>query len=274
LWIAVTALGITTMASAHDERMESLFRLGFEQLSQGKPSEATESFTKFLNNELNHAEIRPRALIGRTRAFLQLKSLNQAKSDLRSLSDLLAGRSDRFANDKTELVQLQTVYKECEDTLSIAQWLNRLAEKIGRAKFKNGLTVLNKAGTSLYSEVGETVIAGVVSCGGQLFACGVGDQTGFGCVSSMGDNCKGQSGGVCKHLMALLLGLISVNKITARHVFNLLENTSSPRMTKVELTPLIVRYRRSQNGAEEWISFEHSRSEIACWKKEGVFRDA
>jgi len=119
------------MLSDYDERMAQTLALGQQQLNQGDLGNAITSFTKVLLGDLSD-NLRPAALLGRSRSYLSNAKIKEARDDLDNLSRLL-GNSNENGNenskeDKELVQQLQKLKSDFAERVSqlLAQGLEEL----------------------------------------------------------------------------------------------------------------------------------------------------
>jgi hypothetical protein len=140
------------------------------------------------------------------------------------------------------------------DAHALAVQLRTLADA---RKVERAIRMLKSESFRLHTEVTGGAIGGVVRSQSQedgYYACWIFEDGSYGCFDAKVNACMGQSGGLCKHLMVLLLGLAVQGEADPRQVCGWLRRASSKRPSRVNQrsAELILRYKGAEAGEIDW----------------------
>lgn len=124
-------------------------------------------------------------------------------------------------------------------------------------KVERSIQMLKRESFHLYTETTDTSIGGVVKSQTQedaFYACWIEDDGRYACFDGQVEMCWGQSGGLCKHVMVLLIGLAAGGEITPRRAYGwaLAASSKRPAEEKQRSAELILRYRGARAGEVDW----------------------
>lgn len=124
-------------------------------------------------------------------------------------------------------------------------------------KVDRSIQMLKRESFQLYTEATDTSIGGVVKSQTQedeYYACWIEDGGGYACFDRHVGKCWGQSGGLCKHVMVLLIGLAAQGEIAPRRAYTwaLAASSKPPVEDKQRSAELILRYRGARAGEIDW----------------------
>jgi len=140
------------------------------------------------------------------------------------------------------------------DARALAVQLRTLADP---KKVERAIQMLKRESFQLYNEVQATSLAGVVRSQSQedgFYACWIEDDGRYACFDGQVEACWGQSGGLCKHVLVLLLGLAVKGEIAPRRAYAWANAAASRRPVdaKQRSAELVLRYRGAIAGEVDW----------------------
>lgn len=140
------------------------------------------------------------------------------------------------------------------DARALAVQLRTLADP---KKVERAIQMLKRESFQLYNEAQATSLAGVVRSQTQqdgFYACWIEDGGRYACFDPQLAACWGQSGGLCKHVLVLLLGLAVRGEIEPRRAYAWASAASSkkPVADTQRSAELVLRYRGALAGEVDW----------------------
>jgi hypothetical protein len=141
----------------------------------------------------------------------------------------------------------------------------KLQRSIDPRRLQKALQMLKASSVSLYNEHDTVSASGVIQSQtgtSSAYACTIDHKGVYSCCDDNLDACWGmQGGGVCKHSLVLLLGLVNNNVLDASTAFHWISQTnhqspSSSKSTDDNLAKTWLRYKGAKAGKLDWRPME------------------
>jgi hypothetical protein len=177
---------------------------------------------------------------------------------LRRIEELrVAGTSFRELDEETFLELLACVGGPSQSGFDARGLAVQLRTFTDPKKVDRAIQMLKRESFQLYNEVADASLAGVVRSQSQedgFYACWIGDDGRYGCFDAQVAPCWGQQGGICKHVLVLLLGLVVERELPARRAYAWASAASSkkPAEDPQRSAELVLRYRGALAGEVDW----------------------
>lgn len=151
------------------------------------------------------------------------------------------------------------------DDLDFHSLIIKLQRTINPNRLQKALVMLKTSAFDLYNEHDAISATGIIQSQtgtSSAYACTIDDKGVYSCCDDNLDACWGmQGGGVCKHNLVLLLGLVNNNALDASTVFNWITKTnlvgpSSSKSTEDNLAKTWLRYKGVKAGKLDWRPME------------------
>ena len=125
------------------------------------------------------------------------------------------------------------------------------------AKRSKALSMLKKGRCQLYSVIEDAEVAGVVRSQAEkerVYACRLRSDGAFCCCTSNLRPCSGMQGSVCKHLLALIVGLVKKDQLDAAlaHHWVVASQSHSASLDKEAMSELFLKYQGAEAGEIDW----------------------
>jgi hypothetical protein len=141
--------------------------------------------------------------------------------------------------------------------LGFAEFMNLLTRKVPSTNLAKALAMLQAERFQLFAEAEVGSLVGVVKSQTNpdlVYACKL-DSTGdYSCCTQNLFRCGGLQGGLCKHLLVLVVGLTKVGKLHGAAVDEWVAASRSqrPQIDKDAMTAIFLRHKGAEAGEIDW----------------------
>jgi uncharacterized protein YjbI with pentapeptide repeats len=142
-------------------------------------------------------------------------------------------------------------------SIDFATFLGRLGKKIARDRLGKVAAMLKKETFQLFADVTDAAVVGVVrsqSSEELAYSCRLASDGAYCCATQNLKPCGGLRGGLCKHLLVLIVGLAKAEKLDPATVDGWIDASRSRKATldKATLSETFLRYQSAQEGTVDW----------------------
>jgi hypothetical protein len=151
----------------------------------------------------------------------------------------------------------QTTLPTLTDSLTLEQFMDRLRFKVDGGRLANALQMLKAERFQLFSEVEENYVVGVVrsqSSAARVYSCRLAAGGTYSCCTQNLRVCGGLGGGVCKHLLVLIVGLARKGQVNLGEVDRWVSCSRGQRhiMDREAASAVFLRYKGAEAGEVDW----------------------
>lgn len=221
-------------------------------LSPGAALDGPEALVESLGARIAGPEEEPdfwvvteRRAKGKAALAQRLDELRERKTPLRTLDE------DAFL----QLVACSRSPQEPGfDVRSLVMELRALTDS---RKVERAIQMLKRESYQLFSEATDRSVRGIVrsqTAPDAFYACWLDDEGRYGCHDPGLGVCWGQSGEMCKHLVVLLVGLVTAQQLPATRAYEWARAASrhKPASEAQTSAELLLRYRGVEAGEQDW----------------------
>jgi uncharacterized protein YjbI with pentapeptide repeats len=142
-------------------------------------------------------------------------------------------------------------------SLTFEAFAKRLAKKVASDRLRKVAAMLKKETFQLFAEVTDDAVVGVVrsqSSKELVYSCRLASDGGFCCATQNLKPCGGLRGGLCKHLLVLIVGLTKTGTLDPATVDAWIDASRSrkPALDLKALGETFLRYQSAQEGTIDW----------------------
>jgi uncharacterized protein YjbI with pentapeptide repeats len=142
-------------------------------------------------------------------------------------------------------------------SLDFATFASRLGKKVARDRMAKVAAMLRKEKFQLFAEVSDFAVVGVVrsqSSEELVYSCRLASDGAFCCATQNLKPCGGLRGGLCKHLLVLIVGLTKTGTLDPATVDAWIDASRSrkPALDTKTLSETFLRYQSAQEGTIDW----------------------
>ncbi len=142
-------------------------------------------------------------------------------------------------------------------TLSFADFFTGLAGKVKADRLRKVLAMLKKETFRLFAECSDEAVTGIVrsqSSADLAYACRLARDGSYHCGTQNQKPCGGLRGGLCKHLLVLIVGLTRSGDLDPATIDGWLDASRSKKaaLDRDRLSETFLRYAAAQEGTIDW----------------------
>jgi hypothetical protein len=135
--------------------------------------------------------------------------------------------------------------------------MDRLGKKVPYSNLANALAMLRAERFELFAEGESDALVGVVKSqtdSSLVYACRLASTGDYSCCTQNLDRCGGLQGGLCKHLLVLVVGLTRAGKLDGAAVDEWVQASRKhrPVVDKDGATAVFLRYKGAESGEIDW----------------------
>jgi hypothetical protein len=124
-------------------------------------------------------------------------------------------------------------------------------------KLKKALSMLKKDRFQLFSQVTPNNVAGIVKSQTEpdlIYACTLTDDGSYSCCTQNLNVCGGLRGGLCKHLLVLIVGLAKAGELAPElaNAWAAISARRSPALDKNAMADFLLKYKGAEAGEIDW----------------------
>jgi hypothetical protein len=136
-------------------------------------------------------------------------------------------------------------------------FMEHLGKKVPAANLGKALAMLRAERFELFAQGEADSLVGVVKSQTNphlVYACRLASTGDYSCCTQNLFRCGGLQGGLCKHLLVLVVGLIKAGKLDGAEVEKWVEasRTHRPVVDKDGATAVFLRYKGAEAGEIDW----------------------
>jgi hypothetical protein len=155
------------------------------------------------------------------------------------------------------LLLRQVKAKAQSGPINFETFVDHLLNSFDRDRLKKSLKMLKSEKFQLFSEVGETFVAGIVKSQTDpdlVYSCRLTSEGQFSCCTQNLFACGGLRGALCKHLLVLLIGLAKANELDPTKTFQwvIQSQAQKPLLDREVAGEILLRYKGSEAGDIDW----------------------
>jgi predicted DNA-binding WGR domain protein/BRCT domain type II-containing protein len=141
--------------------------------------------------------------------------------------------------------------------IDFAQFFAQLPGLVDSAKLGRAMAMLREERNHIYSSLTDAHLVGIVRSqtkAGGVYASFLRADGGYGCATPDLSDCMGLQGTVCKHLLALVVGLARASEIAPGTALDWLRRARGrrPKRDDEVLAEAILRYQGAEAGSIDW----------------------
>lgn len=135
--------------------------------------------------------------------------------------------------------------------------LDKLANRSDGPKLKKAIAMLRADRFRLFSDITDEEVVGVIKSQGDptlVYSCRLRITGTYSCCTQNLNVCGGLRGGVCKHILVLVIGLVQGGKLTEGQAVRWMTRAvgKSPELDKSHASTIFVRYKGAESGEVDW----------------------
>jgi hypothetical protein len=143
------------------------------------------------------------------------------------------------------------------DTLEFPEFLERLGKTVPFSNLSKALAMLRAERFELFAQAEADSLVGVVKSQTNpdlVYACKLAATGHYSCCTQNLNRCGGLQGGLCKHLLVLVVGLTKAKKLDGASVNSWVESsrTKRPVVDKDASSAIFLRYKGAEAGEIDW----------------------
>lgn len=143
------------------------------------------------------------------------------------------------------------------DFPSLIAHLRTMGNVVDPKKIDRAISMLQKEAFELYTDVTADKVAGIVksqTSARGYYAPWIAQDGQYACYDAGMSGCMGQQGGVCKHVLVLLLGLARNGSIELQQTIDWLTQARArkPSSNENESATMLLRYKGVETGEVDW----------------------
>jgi uncharacterized protein YjbI with pentapeptide repeats len=142
-------------------------------------------------------------------------------------------------------------------SLSFEEFMDRLRGQVRSANLQKALAMLKAERFQLFAQAEPDSIIGVVKSQSDpnlLYSCRLTAVGSYSCCTQNLNRCGGLQGGLCKHLLVLVVGLTKAGQLDGATVEGWVQssNKQKPMLDKDIMTATFLRYKGAEAGEVDW----------------------
>jgi hypothetical protein len=158
---------------------------------------------------------------------------------------------------KTIRPSLRLVLAAPSAPLTFDTFIQRLESSTEAARLEKALTMLKADRFQLFAEVEDESVTGVVKSQTDkdlVYACRLASGGAYACCTQNLRVCGGLRGGLCKHLLVLLIGLAKAGKLSCSTVDGWVQDShgQKPSLDQNRMSEVFLKYRGAEAGEVDW----------------------
>ncbi len=139
----------------------------------------------------------------------------------------------------------------------IKTFVEKLYETLDASKLDKAAKMLRADRFQLFSEVTDDHVVGVVKSQTDpdlVYSCKLASGGSYACCTQNLNVCGGLRGGLCKHLLVLLVGLVQSGELDGKTAERWVKSSNGKRHTldKDAMSETFIRYKGAQAGEIDW----------------------
>jgi len=141
--------------------------------------------------------------------------------------------------------------------MALPEFLSLLSRKVPSANLSKALAMLKAERFELFAQAEGDYIVGVVKSQTNpdlVYACKLTSSGAYSCCTQNLFRCGGLQGGLCKHLLVLVVGLTKAGKLDGARVDGWVaaSRMHRPLLDKDAMTAIFLRYKGAEAGEIDW----------------------
>jgi hypothetical protein len=143
------------------------------------------------------------------------------------------------------------------ETLDLGEFMKCLEKRVRSTNLAKALQMLKAARFQLFSQVEETSLVGVVKSqtnADLVYSCRLAADGSYSCCTQNLNRCGGLQGGLCKHLLVLIVGLGKSGQLDPAVIDKWVQASKSnrPMVDKDAASATFLRYKGAEAGELDW----------------------
>lgn len=141
--------------------------------------------------------------------------------------------------------------------LTVGELIDKLNQEGYEDRLRKALAMLKADRFQLFADVGNDCVLGVIKSQTDpdlLYSCRLTNEGSYYCCSQNLFPCGGLRGYLCKHILALILGLTNAGQLSATTAYSwaMLSSARNPELEKDLATETLFRYKGAEAGDIDW----------------------
>jgi hypothetical protein len=141
--------------------------------------------------------------------------------------------------------------------LAFPEFMSRLAHKVPSSNLAKALAMLKAEHFELFAQAEAASLIGVVKSQTNpdlVYACKLASTGSYSCCTQNLFRCGGLQGGLCKHLLVLVVGLTRAGKLDGAAVdaWVAASRSQRPLLDKDAMTAIFLRHKGAEAGEIDW----------------------
>lgn len=175
----------------------------------------------------------------------------------REAAELTAAKAKAAENKKVA----KKIKKDVGYVNDVATFLKALELRIEKAKIDRATKMLKTSGYKLYHDVTNKLVRGIVKSRSNarlVNACQLSHDGEFSCGTQNLHPCGGLQGSICKHLLALIIGLVQAGELNPTTIDRWVAKSqhTKAKFDKEALAAIFVKYKGAEVGELDWRPIE------------------